>query len=55
MKNRNTDGHQQQSPLMVEGKAKEKLKKRAQARGVIVNTSVGKATPPPLKKEGAKK
>lgn len=52
------DNHdsQQQSPLMVEDKATEKLKKRAQDAGLIVNAGVGK-TPKPksVTKQGAKR
>jgi hypothetical protein len=46
---------QQQSPLMVEDKAKEKIKKRAQDQGLIVNAGVSKAPQQPVKKEGTSK
>ena len=45
----------QLSPLMVEDKATEKRKKRAQDRGMIVNASVGKAPQPPLNKKATRK
>ncbi len=45
--------NQQQSPAMVEDKATEELKKRAQDLGLIVNA--GKATKPTDKQKGGKK
>jgi hypothetical protein len=42
------------SASMVEDDATEKLKKRAQDLGLIVNTGVGKATKPDTKKKGGK-
>lgn len=39
-------------PGMVEDKATEKLKKRAQDLGLIVNASSGKASKPTGKKKG---
>ncbi len=53
---KNNNDSQQQSPLMVEDKATEKLKKRAQDAGLIVNAGVGKAPKPtPATKRTAKK
>lgn len=45
----------QLSPLMVEDKATEKLKKRLQDWGLIVNAGADKAANPPGKKKGDRK
>jgi hypothetical protein len=44
-----------QGARMVEDKATEKLKKRAQDLGLIVNAGLGKAAKPTGKKKGGKK
>ena len=43
------------SPMIVEDKATEKLKKRAQDLGLIVNAGTGKAAKPAGKKEDSRK
>ena len=55
MKDKNNTQKQQLSPLMVEDKAAEKLKKRAQDLGLIVNAGVSKSPKQPVKKKGDKK
>ncbi len=50
-----TKNNQQQSPLMVEDKATEKLKKRLQDLGLIVNAGAGKKSTEPAAKKKAKR
>lgn len=55
MKDKNSKQQPHLAPLMVEDKAAEKLKKRAQDLGLIVNASVGKASKQAVKEETSKK
>ena len=55
MKTKNNQHEPQLSPSMVEDKFTEKLKKRMQDLGLIVNASDGKAIKPTGKKKDAKK
>ncbi|MBA3441973.1 MAG: hypothetical protein H0T92_19100 [Pyrinomonadaceae bacterium] len=55
MKDKNNQHDQQLSPLMVEDKATEKLKKRARELGLITNAGADKPTKPTGKKEGSDK
>jgi hypothetical protein len=50
-----TKDNQQQSPSMVEDEATEKLKKRAQDLGLIVNAGAGKKSTEPTGKKKAKR
>ena len=55
MRDKNNQQHARLSSSMVEDKATEKLKKRAQDLGLIVNAGAGKATKPTGKKKGGRK
>lgn len=54
MKSKNNQHAPQPSTLMVEDKATEKLKKRMQDWGLIVNAGADKAAKPAGKKKGKK-
>lgn len=55
MKDKNNQRQPALSSSMVEDKTTEKLKKRAQDLGLIVNAGADKATRPTAKKKGGKK
>ncbi|MBA3442108.1 MAG: hypothetical protein H0T92_19790 [Pyrinomonadaceae bacterium] len=55
MKDKNNQHEPKLSPLMVEDKPNEKLKKHLQDLGLIVNAGADKATKPTSKKKGSKK
>jgi hypothetical protein len=55
MKDKNNQRQPPLSSSMVEDKATEKLKKRAQDLGLIVNAGADKATQPTGKKKGGKR
>jgi hypothetical protein len=54
MKGKNNQREPRLAPSMVEDKATEELKKRAQDLGLIVNAGAGKTTKPTGEKKGKK-
>ena len=55
MKGKHTQPHPPLSSSVVDDKATERLKKRLQDWGLIVNAGAGKSTKPTGKKKGGKK